>query len=268
LKDLKKYFLIVQQHNVNDGDKDKLSPLQQENMVKVCENTLEKLTILLLFTTGIKVGGLCNIKKNDVYDFIENKVKDFGLTLEKGNKIRKFPIFAIVKPHLEKWIDENHMINSNYLFPNKNDHAKPRTTMFFQTLFKNIAKKAGYTGREIHIHSARHSVAHNLVESGNSLDSIGRFLGHSNPATTAKFYTKLSAQENLERMNTECIGGSNFKDTRIPQLPNFNIDKQIQKKSFGSSLKDKIKNLAVDGISIKEVLLQRKLNKLKAQREQ
>ena len=69
-------------------------------------------------------------------------------------------------------------------------------------------------------------------------------------------------------MNTECIGGSNFKDTRIPQLPNFNIDKQIQKKSFGSSLKDKIKNLAIDGMSIKEVLLQRKLNKLKAQREQ
>ena len=48
------------------------------------------------------------------------------------------------------------MIESEYLFPNKNNHTKPRTTMFFQTLFKKIAKKAGYISKEIHIHSARH----------------------------------------------------------------------------------------------------------------
>jgi integrase len=266
LKDLKSYFTIKHKNtNEEDGDKDKLSPLQQENMVKACGNTLEKLVILLLFTTGMRVGGLTNIKKKDIFDSDKNEAKDFGSTLEKGNKIRKFPIFNIVKHHIKKWIEENHMINSEYLFPNRNDHSKPKTTMFFQTLFKKIAKEAGYSGKEIHIHSARHSVAHNLLEAGNSLDDIGRFLGHANPATTAKFYTKLSAQENIERMNTECLGGCNFKDTRVPQLPNFKT-KKVKPHKNSISLKDKIKKLEIDGVSIEEELLQRKLDKLRQKR--
>jgi integrase len=268
LKDLKSYFSINNKiTNEDDGDKDKLSPMQQENIVKVCNDTLEKIVILLLFTTGMRVGGLSNIKKKDIFDYDKNEVKDFGSTLEKGNKIRRFPIFNIVKPHIKNWIEDNHMVNSDYLFPNRNDHSKPKTTMFFQTLFKKIAKKAGYIGKEIHVHSARHSVAHNLLEAGNSLDDIGRFLGHANPATTAKFYTRLSVQENIDRMNTSCLGGTNFKDTRVPQLPNFNFEtKKDKHHKSSSSLKDKIKKLEIDGISIEEELLQRKLDKMKQKR--
>lgn len=264
LKELKKYFDIkdIKADEV-DGDKDTLSPKQQEDIIKNCQDTLEKVVCLLLLTTGMRVGGLSNIKKNDVYNFEENKVKDYGVTLEKGNKTRNFPIFDIVKPHIKKWIDDNHMYESEYLFPNRNNHNKPRTTMFFQTLFKDIAQRAGYTGKEIHIHSARHSVAHNLLEAGNSLDDIGRFLGHANPATTAKFYTKLSIKENIERMNTACIGGNNFKDTRIPQVPNFNFNENKKQKKHNSSIRDKIKKMEIDGVSMEEYLLEKKLEKIR-----
>jgi integrase len=262
LKDLRKYFNFEKQiNNEEDGDKHTLSPKQQEDMIKVCTTSLEKLVILLLFTTGLRVGGLANIKINNVYDKKTKEIKDMGSTIEKGSKIRKFPIFELVKSHLQNWIDNNHAIETEYLFPHKNDHNKPKTTMFFQQLFKNIAKKAGYEGEEIHIHSARHSVAHNLMEAGNKLEDIGKFLGHSNPATTAKFYTKLSAEENIKKMNTACIGGINYKDKRIPQLPNFNIIKEKSNKKSSITV-DKLKNMDIgDGKSIKMILLERKLEK-------
>ena len=170
----------------------------------------------------------------------------------------------ITRPfNFKKWIDDNHVIETEYLFPHKNDHNKPKTTMFFQQMFKNIAKKAGYDGKEIHIHSARHSVAHNLMEAGNKLEQIGKFLGHSNPATTAKFYTKLSTKENLNKMNTECIGGSNNINKYTPQLPNFNIKEEKPKKKLGLTL-DKLKNMEIgDGKSVKMILLERKLEKEK-----
>jgi integrase len=267
IKELKTHFDIETLTDDKDGDKDTLSVKQQENIWKACQTTLEKLVISLLFTTGLRVGGLCNIKINDIYDSETKTIKDFGSTLEKRNKTRRFPIFDMVKKPLSLWLEENHMVNSIYLFPNARDLNKPRSTMSFQSLFKEIAKRAGYEGSEIHIHSARHSVAHNLLEAGNSMEEIGKYLGHSNPATTAKFYANLSTKETVDRMNTECIGGSNMKDSHKPQLPQFDNKHQKDKHVKKSNGLRKLADIDIGGKSVNEEKLLAQLEKIRSKKK-
>ena len=37
-------------------------------------------------------------------------------------------------------------------------------------MFKNIARKAGYDSKKIHIHNARYFIPHNLIEVCNKLE--------------------------------------------------------------------------------------------------
>lgn len=266
IKDLKTYFDIKEKQNdINDGDKDFLTVLQQENIWKACETTMEKLLVSLLFTTGMRIGGICNIKRNDVYDKNTNTIKDYGCTIEKGNKKRNFPIFFMVREHLEKWIKDTHMVETPYLFYNERDSTKPKGTSFFQTMFKKIAEKAGYKGSEIHVHAARHSVARNLLESGNRMDDISKFLGHANPATTSKFYANLSVQETVDRMNTACLGGENKKNSHISQVPNFETTEILQKEKRRKKNKlSKLANIDIMGKSANEEQLLKMLEKVRS----
>lgn len=262
--------LNIKEDKVNDtdGDKDYLSVKQQEDIWKACESNLEKLIIALLFTTGLRVGGLCNIKKKDVYNEKENKIKDYGSTIEKRNKTRRFPIFDMVKKPLSDWIEQNHMIDSEFLFPSIKNPDKARSTMSFQSLFKKIAKKAGYEGPEIHIHSTRHTVARNLLEGGNNMDDIAKYLGHANPAITAKFYANLSTKESVDRMNTACIGGINEKNKHKPQIPSFYYEgKKTKKKKRKHRGLNKLANIDIGGKSIREEKLLKKLEQLRSEKK-
>ena len=214
----------------DDGDKHYLTVQEQEAIWRACQSPQEKVMGSILFSTGMRVFGLCNIQKHDVYNESSGKILEQGKTLEKGNKRRLFQIFDWVKPHIRNWIELNHMIESPYLFPNNNDHSRPAPTMRFQTLFKTVAHRANLYGEKFHIHSVRHSVARNLIESGNTIENTGKFLGHANPATTAKFYAKLSTKETLQRMNMECLGGSNNQESYKPQIPSFSKEPPKKKR--------------------------------------
>lgn len=167
----------------------------------------------------------------------------------------------MVKKPLAEWINENHMIDTIYLFPNARDPKRQKSTMTFQNMFKAIAKRAGYEGDEIHIHSARHSVARNLLEAGNTMDDIGKYLGHANPATTAKFYANLSTKETVDRMNMECIGGNNNKKSHVPQIPKFQHEDKHTEKIKKKNKLHKLADINIGGKSLNEEKLLKALEK-------
>jgi integrase len=233
---------IILHDNNNDKDKHRLTSKQQEDIMAACQTPFECLIISLLFSTGLRVSGLRNIRLSDVCEQTTSSdqvsVLDFGRTVEKGNKVRNFPLVPMVKEPLQKWVSLNSSLKSPFLFPSTRNPNSPLSVLIFQNAFKEIAKRAGHSGPEIHIHAARHSVAFNLLESGNSMDKIGKFLGHANPATTAKFYAKMSTQETVARMNTACIGGEDKISSHKPDVPNFNRRSKRRRKNHLSSLKD------------------------------
>ena len=84
-----------------------------------------------------------------------------------------------------------------WIFPGR--HGKPREDLKYA--WARICRAAGITG--LRIHDLRHSYASNLVSAGFSLPVIGALLGHSQPATTARYSHLL---DDPLRRATEAVG--------------------------------------------------------------
>src|SRR5262249_38183554 len=69
-----------------------------------------------------------------------------------------------------------------YLFPSRD--GKGHMTEL-KSSWRAVCKAAGLDG--VRLHDLRHSVASIAVSRGGSLPLIGALLGHSNPATTARY---------------------------------------------------------------------------------
>lgn len=222
-----------------DGDNHRLSAFEQEILWKMCKTPIEKVIISLLLTTGMRVGGIANIKIKDVIDE-NNNVKDIGSTIEKGGKIRRFAIFPMAKKCIEEWFKERRKTDSPYLFPSNINETGSCSISFVQNVFYTVAKNANLKGEHIHPHAVRHSVAYNLIESGNTMEQVGNFLGHSDPSTTSKYYVKMSVKEIIKGMDTTCIGGCDMKKNHKPDVPIFSNEnnKKKSKRNALSRLKE------------------------------
>jgi len=71
--------------------------------------------------------------------------------------------------------------DSDYVFPGR--AAGPQTDL--KKFWRTVSGRAGLKGTRIH--DLRHTHASLLANSGESLQTIGRLLGHSSPSTTAKY---------------------------------------------------------------------------------
>lgn len=95
-----------------------------------------------------------------------------------------------------------------HLFPGRNGtgHLNVRGT------WGSVRKAAGI--EDVHLHDLRHSFASILVSSGASLPLIGALLGHTNPATTARYaHLFLDPQRAaVEKVGRAIISGGNPAD--------------------------------------------------------
>jgi integrase len=69
----------------------------------------------------------------------------------------------------------------DYVFPGRNGQSY----LNIRSTWEAVRKAADL--EDVHLHDLRHSFASILVSSGASLPLIGQLLGHSNPATTARY---------------------------------------------------------------------------------
>jgi integrase len=88
--------------------------------------------------------------------------------------------------------------HGDYLFPSS---ANGGHLQDIDHIWNSICRDAGITG--LHLHDLRHHFASVLASSGHSLPIIGQLLGHSQPATTAR-YAHLF--DDVTRKATEAVG--------------------------------------------------------------
>lgn len=162
--------------------------LNKEEIKKLIESSptqKSKLIIKLLYSTGLRVSELVNLKLKD----INLKTKEAWVRKGKGSKDRFFQI-------PEKLIDDlkKHILtlkeNEVYLFPGKN---KTLTTRNIQKILLKAAEKAEINKR-VTPHKLRHSFATHLLESGVDIRYIQSLLGHSDLSTT-QIYTHVSNEQ-------------------------------------------------------------------------
>ena len=178
-----------------------------------------ELIILLLSTTGMRIGGLANIKMNNVCKIVNGKyeINDIGKTIEKGNKWFAFNINAKVKEVLWDWLTNYRKASPDcdYLFVGI---GGPLSTNRIRNIINGVVKDAGLEGDHLHPHAFRHSFAHILLECGNSVDCIAKMMGHNSSKTTETYYLKESAAEVGKRINVPWLNSENKKGKVVPDF--------------------------------------------------
>ena len=150
-----------------------------------------------LLLTGARLGETLKAKWQDI-DF-ERGVWTKPSHHTKQNKTEHVPLSSAALQLLSEWNKEPKRSESTLIFPgsiSSNPIVYPRKT------WANLTKRAGV--EDFKIHDLRHTYASQLVMSGKSLTIVGRLLGHTQPATTAR-YAHLA--DDPLREATEGVGG-------------------------------------------------------------
>lgn len=155
------------------------------------EGQRNKTIIEVLFSCGLRVSELVNLKLSDIFE--EEK---FIRVLGKGSKERLVPISETAIKQLYYWyMDRNQMKikpgEEDYVFLNRRGAHLTRTMILI--MIKNAAKDAGIK-KTISPHTLRHSFATALLKGGADLRVIQALLGHEDLGTT-EIYTHLETSD-------------------------------------------------------------------------
>lgn len=155
------------------------------------EGQRNKTIIEVLFSCGLRVSELVNLKLSDIFE--EEK---FIRVLGKGSKERLVPISETAIKQLHYWyIDRKQMKikqgEEDYVFLNRRGAHLTRTMILI--MIKNAAKDAGIK-KTISPHTLRHSFATALLKGGADLRVIQALLGHEDLGTT-EIYTHLETSD-------------------------------------------------------------------------
>lgn len=236
-----------------DHDIHRISAEEMEKMYEVTKNDVRTRLILLFFcTTGMRIGGLVNIKLQHVCKDVDGQtvINDTGRTIEKNNKWFTFTISPQLKTAMWDWIvnKRRNDPSNEYLFAGR---GGPLSTNRVREIIKEVATKAELKGDHLHPHSFRHSFAHILLECGNSIDNISKMIGHASSKTTEAYYLKESAAEVSKRSNIPWL--QNQPKTKV--VPNFLTNNVPTKKTDDEKQqrRQRRKNLKSIGAQLRDV---------------
>ncbi len=145
------------------------------------EGQRNKAIIETLFSCGLRVSELCNLKMNDLY-LNEGFIRVEG----KGSKQRLVPISGKAIKELKLYFIDRNSIDikpgfEDYVFISKRKKNISRIMVFH--FIKELVEKAGIK-KEVSPHTLRHSFATSLLEGGANLRAIQAMLGHESIGTT------------------------------------------------------------------------------------
>lgn len=160
------------------------------------EGQRNKTIIEVLFSCGLRVTELINLKVSDIFE--EEK---YIRVLGKGSKERLVPISDTALRQLRYWYMDRNLMKikpgeEDYVFLNRRGAHLSRTMILI--MIKDAAEVAGIK-KNISPHTLRHSFATALLKGGADLRIIQALLGHENLVTT-EVYTHLEISDLREEI--------------------------------------------------------------------
>ena len=155
------------------------------------EGARNRAIIEVLFSCGLRVSELVNMKLSDLY--LEDRVL---LVRGKGSKERLVPVSNKAITDLKRWFFDRNLMKikpgeDDYVFLNRRGAHLTRTMILI--MVKRQAEEAGIK-KTISPHTFRHSFATALLQGGADLRSIQAMLGHEKIDTTL-VYTHISNEQ-------------------------------------------------------------------------
>lgn len=198
---IKLYYKIIGNESIdyeyiNRPMKEKLLPTvySKEEVCKIInciENEKHRLIILVIYSAGLRLSELLNLKVSDILFDRKMIVVRGG----KGRKDRYTTVGETTLKRLKEYIDEEKP--ENYLFEGQFGGKYSSTSV------RNIlhrAKRKAEVKTKGSVHSLRHSFATHLLENGTDLRIIQELLGHNSSKTT-EIYTHVSTL-NISRITS------------------------------------------------------------------
>ncbi|MBU0958482.1 MAG: tyrosine-type recombinase/integrase [Nanoarchaeota archaeon] len=183
----KKMWINIKYSKVPEKLPSVLSKEEIRGLLNSIPNWKHRLMIEFLYSAGLRVSELLNIKIKDL-----NLEKNFGYVRNgKGGKDRLIILSKIVKEKIKSLIEMENLEKEGYLF--QSNRNKKYSVRSVQQIIRKSSKKAELKNwKEIHPHTLRHSFATHLIENGYDVSQVQALLGHKSPETTM-IYTHISS---------------------------------------------------------------------------
>lgn len=155
------------------------------------ESQRNKAIIETLFSCGLRVSELVNLKWSDIY-----AEEEFIRVRGKGSKERLVPISRRALEEINKWNQDRNTLKikpgeQDFVFLNRRGAHLTRTMILI--MIKRAATDAGIK-KTVSPHTLRHSFATALLKGGADLRAIQEMLGHESIGTT-EIYTHLETSD-------------------------------------------------------------------------
>jgi len=173
------------------GTKEIRKPFSTVEIIKLREqidNLRDDAIFELLLSSGMRVGELTNLKKQDL-NFEEKTVIVTG----KGDKQRECFFNDLAKVKIQRYL-ETRIDDNPYLFVSFNRPFHQLGISGVETRLRDLGEQAGVN--KVHPHRFRRTFATRLLHKGVAIDQIQKFLGHVNIETT-KLYA-MSDNDEIE----------------------------------------------------------------------
>lgn len=158
-----------------------------EEMLHSNLTPLQKVIMELLYSCGLRVSELVNLKLNDI-DRTSKYIRCFG----KGSKERIIPFGVKALEAVKNYLPERELILKKYNMNSKKflllDNGR---FVNRQDVYNLIHERGKLIHKNISPHTLRHSFATHLLENGADLRVVQELLGHSDVSTT-QLYTHIS----------------------------------------------------------------------------
>lgn len=162
-----------------------ISKKEIEKIIQNTSNVKYKLIIEILYSSGLRLSELINLKRKDI-DLYKNIIQ---VKQGKGKKDRITLLSKKVKDTLILYLLDN-KFKTEYLFEGRNGKYSKKS-------IQEILKKSSKDINLISPHDLRHSFATHLLEQGTDIRYIQKLLGHSRLETTT-IYTKVMTNKIIE----------------------------------------------------------------------
>ncbi len=160
-----------------------LSVEEVQRMFDVCQNKKHKAILALLYSCGLRVSELLNLK----WAHIDRSRKVINILQGKGKKDRQVMLDKLLIDVLEDYWNEYK--SKEYIFNGWKNEPQYTQQSVLQVM-KQLARKAGIK-KNVWTHLMRHNAFTHLCEQGVDINLIQRIAGHSNVKTTS-IYLHLS----------------------------------------------------------------------------
>ena len=161
-----------------------------------CQELRDIAMIDLLLSTGMRVGELVKINREDI-DFQERQCIVFG----KGNKEREVYFNARTKIHLKKYLEQRTDTNPA-LFVSLHEPHTRLTISGVEVRLRQLGKRVNLN--KVHPHKFRRTLATMAIDKGMPIEQVQQLLGHQSIDTTLQY--AMVNQNNVKQSHRKFIG--------------------------------------------------------------